>query len=163
MIDVIALLEKAADRLEIAGRYREAEEIDVLANSVEAAARRPLHRKYVEGIPLTQRKFSDPKNIKEKGDKPTKFDIAKSMVDDHIDERNLAIGAVKAGMERYGRILDRIAKDHPEVASKARQYRQKVNEMSTSIEKQLKDFLLYLMHVKGGPEVTESMMDYESS
>jgi len=162
-MDVTSMLDRVADRLEAAGRFREAEDVDVLSNTIEAAGWRPLPTRNVGGVPLTERKIGDPKGIKERGDKPSRFDVAKEMVDRHIDERNVAIGAVKAGMERYGRILDEIAREHPDVAPKAREYKKRVSDMAVSVERQLKDFLLYLMQVKGGPEVTESMVDYQSS
>jgi len=133
--------------------YREAERLDVLSNTIEAA-RYPIWRVKGRGaVPSESTLPADKRGPSSELIDKTDF------VDKYEDETELALNAIQTGVNRFIKVLDMIKVENPDVSQKIEKYRSDVESLGLSAHQKLKDILLRIIEHKGGLEMATHSVD----
>jgi len=139
MNETLATLGDLAGKLESLGMVKEAERLDILSNTIEAAYLPQVV--YPAGHP--SQRIPDPDT-----GTPEPLDVVMR----YRDRAQTHIESIKTGLQQFGALLGSIANEEPRLKKYADKYRAAVHEMESEIEARLKDFLLYLKTEHGGKE-----------
>jgi hypothetical protein len=141
MKETVAMLDALADRLEDSGMVGEAEGVDRVANTLEAAQPYMPSMVYPKGHP------SNVMHLPKVTEAPTTDDVI-------MEHRDMA-------QPQFEGVLDSLAAREPRLKASVQKYKQNVGQMASNIEWKLKDFLVFLMTELGGKETsTHHSMDH---
>jgi hypothetical protein len=151
MKETVAMLDALADRLEDSGMVGEAEGVDRVANTLEAAQPYMPSMVYPKGHP------SNVMHLPKVTEAPTTDDV----IMEHRDMAQPQIDTIKAALKQFEGVLDSLAAREPRLKASVQKYKQNVGQMASNIEWKLKDFLVFLMTELGGKETsTHHSMDH---
>ena len=150
MREATAMLDMLADRLESMGMAREAEGVDAVSNTLDAAEVYDPGRIYPR---------SHPSNLM-----PIPMDLDKPGIDSVImkyrDQAQPNIDSIKVALQQFSGILDRVSAEIPRLKPSVERYKKQILGMESDIESKLKDFLLFLLTEMGGGETLHSSIEH---
>jgi peptidoglycan hydrolase CwlO-like protein len=148
MKEVIATFDDIAERLEFLGMIKEAEDVDVISNTIESAY-----------SPNTVYPAKHPYNVI-----PSPRDLNTPSLDDvimeHRDKAQVPIDSIKNALDQFERILDSVAAKVPKLKMSVEKYKKGVREMKEDVEFRLKNLLLYLLTEMGGKDTMTSSIEH---